>query len=49
MSIEIRTPNFVPEFIFLVRENLSKKVVWASFGIPKNLTAGNLKILVKNS
>jgi len=36
-------------FIFLVRENFSKKVVWTSFGITKSLTAGNLKILVKNS
>jgi len=38
MSIEIRTPDFVPEFffiffIFLVREIVSKKVVWDSFGI----------------
>jgi len=54
MSIEIRTPDFVPEyffifFIFLVRKNFSKKVVWTSFGITKSLTAGNLKILVKNS
>jgi len=33
----------------LARENFSKKVVRASFGITKSLTAGNLKILIKNS
>jgi len=52
MSIEIRTPDFVPECFFnffLGRKNFSKKVVWTSFGITKSLTAGNLKILVKNS
>jgi len=48
MSIEIRTPDFVPDFFFLGgRKNFSKKVVWTSFGITKSLTAGNLKILVK--
>jgi len=35
-------------FIFLGRANFSKKVVWVSFWIAKNLTAGNLKILFKN-
>jgi len=50
MTIEIRTPDFVPEFLFFWDARIfQKKVVWTSFGITKSLTAGNLKILVKNS